>query len=103
MPRSRPAKNLDTDKIEQYAMLGLSRRIIANLLNVSEGTIRTKYKKNYELGRAKRMTAIAKGQWDALKGGNVTMLIWLGKNDLGQSDQPHSDGNPEPELDPKVG
>lgn len=68
-------------------MLGLSRRVISAMLGTCEQVVRRRFKKEYNLGRAKRLAAIAKGQWDSAKGGNVAMLIWLGKNELGQSDK----------------
>jgi len=101
----RPKVNVDLDKVEQYAMLGLSRRIIAALLGFEETRIRRRGEVSaaYELGRAKRMVTVAKAQWDLLKSGNVAMAIWLGKNELGQSDHPLQQGKPEPEVDASMG
>ena len=101
----RPKLDLDLAKIEQYAMLGLSRRVIAALLECCEKTLRERddASKAYLAGRAKRLAQIAKSQWDSLKKGNVTMAIWLGKNELGQSDQPPDDADAQPELESKVG
>lgn len=86
----RPELDIDPNQVEQYAMLGLSRRVIAALLGSSEQVIRRRFKKEYNLGRAKRLASIAKGQWDAAKSGNPAMLIWLGKNELGQIDKPEA-------------
>lgn len=96
---------IDLSKVEQYSMLGLSRRAIAELVGCDESTLRGREdcEKVYRSGRAKRLAAVAKAQWDSLKSGNVTMAIWLGKNELGQSDHPTSEDDPEPQLEPKVG
>lgn len=37
---------------------------------------------------------LRKAQIKAALNGNATMLVWLGKNRLGQSDSPQSQGNP---------
>jgi hypothetical protein len=102
---ARPRLNIDPDKVRQYALIGLKTTEIAGMFGCDEGTLRKRFKREIAEGRAQRMAAIRKAQWDAMKGGNVTMLIWLGKNELGQSDQPNArgDGEPEPQLDPKVG
>lgn len=102
----RPKSDIDLAKVEQYAMLGLARRAIATLLNCNEGSLRKRDDCNeaFLLGRAKRMAQIAKSQWDVLKKGNVTMAIFLGKNELGQSDNPNAaDDDAQPELESKVG
>ena len=38
-------------------------------------------------GRGGRRLALKRAQWKSAMGGNVAMLIWLGKQDLGQSDK----------------
>jgi hypothetical protein len=100
-----PKLNIDLDAVEQYATLGLSRRVIASLLGFEETRIRRRGEVSaaYELGRAKRMVAVAKAQWQLLAAGNATMAIWLGKNELGQSDHPLHQGKPEPEVDASMG
>ena len=38
-------------------------------------------------GRGGRRLSLKRAQWKSAMGGNVAMLIWLGKQDLGQSDK----------------
>lgn len=102
----RPKRDIDLSKVEQYAMLGLARRTIAALLDCSEGVIRKREdcERAYFSGRAKRLAQIAKSQWDILKKGHPTMAIFLGKNELGQSDNPNAaEDDTQPELESKVG
>lgn len=101
----RPEIDIDCGEVERLAMLGLSRRAIAALVGCDESTLRKRgdAEEAYAHGRARRLETIAEAQMEILKGGNPSMAIWLGKNDLGQSDNPSSDGDSEPELEPKVG
>jgi hypothetical protein len=99
----RPKLKIDPDRVEQYAMLGLSGRVIAELLNCDEKVLRNRYRSQLVAGRARRLAQVAKAQWDLLKSGNPAMAIWLGKNELGQSDQPLRQGNPEPDVDEAMG
>lgn len=51
------------------------------------------YKKNQDEGKA----SLRRMQWKAAEGGNPTMLVWLGKQVLGQRDKQEItgvDGNP---------
>tara|TARA_R100000808_G_scaffold15429_1_gene35701 strand:+ start:4950 stop:5390 length:441 start_codon:yes stop_codon:yes gene_type:complete len=38
-------------------------------------------------GKGGRRLSLKRAQWKSAMGGNVAMLIWLGKQDLGQSDK----------------
>jgi len=40
-----------------------------------------------EVGRGGRKLSLKRAQWKAAMAGNTAMLIWLGKQDLGQSDK----------------
>ena len=54
-------------------------------------------------GRAQRESDINAWQYDVAKGRNVPMLIWLGRNSLGQSNNPAMPGLAEPDVDPAMG
>jgi len=90
---ARPRIELDEKQIANYAKLGCSNREIAAMLGVNEGTIRKRYSALLDKSRAERITVIRGWQYEAAKKGNVTMLIWLGKQDLGQSDKQDNHNN----------
>jgi hypothetical protein len=46
----------------------------------------------WELGAQTGKASLRRMQFKAAEDGNVTMLIWLGKQFLGQKDQRHIDG-----------
>jgi hypothetical protein len=55
----------------------------ARLQEMGEGNFSDLYKKHQGEGK----TSLRRMQWKAAEAGNPTMLVWLGKNMLGQSDK----------------
>ena len=94
---ARPRKEIDEDKLEQLASLGLSNAEIAAVLDVSHDTIERNYRETLDWGRNKRNASLRRKQYEIAMVGNPTMLIWLGKQFLGQSDKNEvtgADGGP---------
>lgn len=90
MPRQK--LNFNEKEIANYARLGCSNREIADMLGCDEGTIRKRFSALLAKARGWRKAKLRELQWKAAEAGNPTMLIWLGKNDLGQSDEPGGAG-----------
>jgi hypothetical protein len=89
---ARPRKEIDEDKLEQLASLGLSNSEIASVLDCSADTIERNYRETLEWGRNKRNASLRRKQYEIAVAGNPTMLIWLGKQFLGQSDKQEVSG-----------
>tara|TARA_Y100000401_G_scaffold10522_1_gene7192 strand:- start:4768 stop:5079 length:312 start_codon:yes stop_codon:yes gene_type:complete len=86
---ARPKKhNIDTEQLEKLASYGCTNREIASFFNCSESLIKKSYSSFLTKGRDKGKMRLRQMQWKAADRGNVTMLIWLGKQVLGQSEQP---------------
>jgi len=84
----RPKKyNIDTEQVEKLAGLGCSNTEIASFFGVGEHVIRKSYAEFLEKGRDKGKIRLRQWQMKAAERGNVAMLIWLGKQLLGQSDK----------------
>jgi len=93
MARGRPRIKIDYKQVEQLAAMQCTDEEIAAVLGVERSTIKrrkkdddefcTAYKKGKERGKA----SLRRMQFKAAEGGNATMLIWLGKQYLGQSDK----------------
>jgi len=83
----RKAAQVDGEKVRQYALLGLKTTEIAGMFGCDEKVIRRRFKKEVLSGKAQRVAAIRKAQYDAMLALNPTILIWLGKNELGQTDK----------------
>jgi hypothetical protein len=84
---ARPCKEIDEDKLEQLASLGLSNTEIASVLDCSHDLIEQKFHDVLEWGRQKRNASLRRKQFEIAISGNPTMLIWLGKQFLDQTDK----------------
>ena len=89
---ARPKIEINLEELEKLARLQCTYAEIAAFFDCSIDTIKrrmkdeefcTTYKKGLEEGKA----SLRRMQWKAAQGGNATMLIWLGKQYLGQSDK----------------
>ena len=84
----RPKKyNLDTKQVEQLAGFGCTDTEIASFFNISRTTLERNYEQYMTKGRESGKIRLRQMQWASAKKGNVAMLIWLGKQLLGQSDK----------------
>lgn len=97
---SRPRKKVDPEKVKQLASLGLCNAEVAAILDVSPDTIERRYKDVLRTGRERRNASLRRKQFEVAMTGNATMLIWLGKQHLDQSDSLFVDG-PQETVDPK--
>lgn len=84
----RDRKIIDPKQVETYASLGCKESEIAVLLGVDKNTLRYNFKTELEKGQTDLKMSLRRKQIQVALEGNVTMLIWLGKNMLGQSDTP---------------
>lgn len=83
----KPVKQKKTKEIVQkMAELGTSNSEIAQFIEVDDSTLKRNYEKYLTKGRGVLKNKLRKKQIDIALNGNVTMLIWLGKQYLGQSE-----------------
>lgn len=81
------------------AAIGLSVKEIAAVLGCSHDTIARRFKHQLDSGWENMRASLKRAQYEAaVKKGNTTMLIWLGKQHLGQSDNPRPADGQNPEL-----
>ena len=92
-PRERPGrqKAVNLEAVEGMARVGAPVSEIAEFLGVSEALIRKKASAQVAKGRAALRVKLRQKQVEKAMGGNVTMLIWLGKQLLGQTDKVEQD------------
>ena len=88
----RPLAKIDEARVAELAFNGLTNRRIGILLGVDDQTIANRFSTLLDKKRAERQLAILNRQWEILNGaagphGATTMAIWLGKNELGQTDK----------------
>ena len=85
---ARPKKyDIDPEQVETMAKQGATNIDIAEVFKVGEHVIRKSYAEFLTKGRAEKRMKLRKLQWKAAESGNVTMLIWLGKQELDQTDR----------------
>ncbi len=85
---ARPKKyNIDTNEVEKLAGYGCTNIEIANFFGCSSDLIEKSYSEFLTKGRADLKKRLRKAQIDSACAGNPTMLIWLGKQMLNQTDR----------------
>jgi hypothetical protein len=84
---ARPKLDIDPDKVEMLASFGCSTIEIARLHNCDESTVRLRFKNELERGRENMKIKLRQLQWKQAENGNTSLLIFLGKQYLGQSDR----------------
>lgn len=92
----RPKLELDEEQIGRLASIHCSVDEIALIMGCGRDTIYRNYMDVVEQGRARGRMGLRRKQWEVANEGNPTMLVWLGKNWLSQSDQIQSDEDNKP-------
>jgi DNA-binding CsgD family transcriptional regulator len=82
----RPKLELDEEQIGRLASIHCSVDEIALIMGCGRDTIYRNYMHIVEEGRAKGKMGLRRRQWEVANEGNPTMLVWLGKNWLDQTD-----------------
>jgi hypothetical protein len=87
-------KIIDPKEVEKLASIGMKNSEIAEYLDIDDSTLGYNFKQELIKGRHNLKVSLRKAQISLALSGNATMLVWLGKNILGQSDSPFdSEGN----------
>jgi hypothetical protein len=74
--------------VERLAQMGCKDSEIAEWFGVDENTLRYNFSVELLKGKLALNQSLRQAQIRLALSGNATMLIWLGKNILGQSDNP---------------
>ena len=96
---ARPKKLISKSQFESLCAIQCTKEEICDVLQVTDKTIdkwcKEEYNKSFsEVFRIKRSlgkTSLRRNQWKLAEKGNTTMLIWLGKQLLKQSENPIQD------------
>lgn len=84
----RDKKVIPQSEVEHLASLGCNDREIAEYFGLSESTLRYNFSLELTNGRHSLKCSLRRAQLQTALSGNATLLIWLGKNILLQSDNP---------------
>lgn len=83
----RPKAKVDGELVEKLASIGCTMTEIASACNCSVDTLERRFADTINKGRENGKTRLRKKQLEVALKGNVSMLIWLGKQMLGQSEK----------------
>lgn len=92
---ARPFKPIDWESVEKLCALQCSEEEIAQFLGISVDTLARACKREFKMtfpeyfaqNRGTGKVALRRAQWQAAQRGNAALLIWLGKQYLGQKDK----------------
>jgi hypothetical protein len=95
---ARPRFEIDWVVFDELCDIQCTQEEIAQVIGCSVDTIQRAVKRDkgvgfaeyYKKASAGGKTSLRRFQWAAAKGGSVPMMIWLGKQYLGQSDKVES-------------
>ena len=91
---ARPTKyNIKGEEVQKLSKFGMTNVEIADFFGCDESLIRKSYSEYLTKGRAEMKLRLRQLQWKSAEKGNAVMLIWLGKQMLGQSDIPVGEDN----------
>lgn len=91
--RGRPPKELDIEQVKQLAAIQCTEEEIASVLGISADTIARRKQSDPEFllaiesGRMQGKASLKRTQFKVAQNGSVPMLIWLGKQYLGQREK----------------
>jgi hypothetical protein len=88
-PAGRPPVEIPLDRVEVLCQLGFTQAELGRYFGVTERTIRNRRKQErfreaMARGEARACIALRRKQMELALKGDPTMLIWLGKQRLGQ-------------------
>lgn len=84
---ARPKKQINPDIVRMLAQRGCTKEEVAREVGVSADTISRRFASEFTKGRNTLKISLREQQVKMALGGNVVMLIWLGKQYLDQSEK----------------
>jgi len=93
MAGGRPKKVIDYELVERLSLIQCTQEEIAGSLKIAVRTLQNddEFMRIYKNGMAEGRKSLRRLQWSAAEKGNTTMLVWLGKQYLKQSDKIEQD------------
>ena len=83
---ARPKKDVDAEQVRKLAAIDCSLAEIASVVNCSVDTLERRFAEVIKRGREEGCASLKRKQFEVAQSGNPTMLIWLGKQRLGQKE-----------------
>ena len=84
----RPKLDIDIEQVRRLARLHCSMQEMADFFGCHRDTLHNNFSAEIDKGKAEGNISLRRKQWQmAVEKGNVVMLIWLGKQMLGQRNE----------------
>jgi hypothetical protein len=83
---ARPKKAISSEQVYKLAQLGATHCEIAGFFDCERSTISKRFSQEIAKGHNEQRIKLRRLQMQAAERGNITMLIWLGKTLLDQSE-----------------
>ena len=96
IPVGRDKKVIDPEEVEKLAGIGCKDSEIADWFGIKQDTLRYNFAGQLTKGREHLKQSLRRAQLSLALSGNAVMLIWLGKNILGQTDTPTNNEEQKP-------
>lgn len=84
---ARPKKIIDPKQVEELAAIQCSLAEMSAVLRCDKKTLYNRFAAEMAAGRERGKSSLKRKQYEVAMSGNATMLIWLGKQHLEQSDK----------------
>lgn len=81
---ARPKLNIDPEQVKRLALIQCTVEEMASVLRCDKRTLERRFAAIIKEGRESGRMSLKRKQFELAMGGNVAMLIWLGKQTLGQ-------------------
>ena len=88
---ARPKKEIDEELLYKLAQIHCTMREMSDIIGVSQDTLKRRYADLIDKGKSEGKMRLRRKQIEVAMQGNHTMLIWLGKQMLNQSESPVQD------------
>ena len=85
---ARPKKEVDEELLYKLAQIHCTMREMSDIVGVSIDTLKRRYADLIDKGKSEGKMRLRRKQIEVAMSGNHTMLIWLGKQMLNQSESP---------------
>jgi predicted transcriptional regulator len=86
-PTGAPKKKIDAELVYNLARIGCTQDEIAVIVGCSKPTLRKHCSSELHRGLEEMKMSLRRWQFEKAEQGNVVMLIWLGKQYLGQREK----------------
>jgi len=84
---ARPLKPVDENLLRKLAAIHCNQEEMSSVLGVSVDTLHRRFAEQIKDARNEGKMSLRRKMWELALNGNVTILIWLSKNELGMSDK----------------